>query len=114
MLRCFLSFAIYAFVFGTWSISAVVGNPAASYEFSSPARSEPALPVTAFACASSARGDSSSKQPCTLYGDTWNDWKEYQGKLGEGSMSFPHPLDRFYSVLGVPMGVPPLVGKPAD
>ena len=25
-------------------------------------------------------------------------------------MSFPHPLDDFYDALGVPLGVPPLVG----
>eukprot|EP00931_Biecheleriopsis_adriatica_P119184 TRINITY_DN94436_c0_g1_i1.p1 TRINITY_DN94436_c0_g1~~TRINITY_DN94436_c0_g1_i1.p1 ORF type:complete len:130 (-),score=17.01 TRINITY_DN94436_c0_g1_i1:425-769(-) len=73
---------------------------------------EPPLPPAAFACAASARGQST--QPCTLYGEGWKNWQQHQETIGNGSMSFPHPLDRFYSVLGIPLGVPPMVGMAAD
>ena len=84
-------------------------------QFSAPLRvaeQEPLLPAAAFTCAAGARGDAS--RPCELRGEAWRQWENFHKRLGGGAMSFPHPLDRFYSLLRVHMGVPPLVGVPAD
>merc|ERR1712226_160769 len=90
-----------------WSL--FFGRLLASTPLSLPESTDPPLPSTAFACASSVRGSASARQLCVLNGKPWDAWKRYQEEIGDGMMSFPHPLDRFYATLGVPMGVPPMV-----
>lgn len=76
------------------------------------AASLPALPAVAFACAAGLRGQPSAHR-CDLWGDVWLAWREHQQLNGRGGMSFFHPLDVYYSILGLDYAVPPLVGIPA-